>query len=70
MARDSDDPRANGFPFPEALLPFDRAAEGLICAVFDVGMIDRLSDDARHDGAHERPWRGRIAPESVVFSMF
>ncbi len=70
MTRDPDDPGADGLAFAQALLPFDRAAEGLICTVLDVRMVHRLANDARHDGADERPERGRVTRESIVFSMF
>ncbi len=61
VAGDPDHPGAHRFAFTEALVPLDRAAEGLICTVLHVRMIDPFADDARDDGAHERPERSLSA---------
>jgi hypothetical protein len=69
VPRNPDHPRTHRFAFAEALVPLDCAAEGLICTVLHVRVIDPFADDARHDGAHERPERGGVARKSVFFSL-
>jgi hypothetical protein len=69
VAGDPDDPRAQGFAFAETFVPLESPAEGLICTVFHVGVVDPLANDACHDGANERPERGRFARETIVFSL-
>jgi hypothetical protein len=60
VTRDPQHPGPQRFALAQARSTFDRAAQGLVRAVLDVGVVLPLAEHAGDDGAHHRPQRSGL----------